>query len=66
VEVTVASLINDLEEDRKLARELGQASAAVAANTLKAKLAGRLVERGRRWTSPCRQRLLALADEVIE
>jgi phage terminase small subunit len=44
-EVTVASLIADLDEDRKLARGAGQASAAVAATMAKAKLLGLVIDR---------------------
>jgi Terminase small subunit len=44
-EVTVASLIADLDEDRKLARGAGQASAAVAATMAKAKLLGLFIDR---------------------
>ena len=41
-EVTVDSLTMDLEEDRQLAREMGQAAAAVGATLGKAKLHGLL------------------------
>lgn len=44
-EITLVSLLSDLAEDRALARSLGQASAAVAATQLAAKLTGHLVER---------------------
>ena len=44
-EVTVASLIADLDEDRALARGAGQASAAVAATMAKAKLLGLFIDR---------------------
>jgi hypothetical protein len=44
-EVTIESLLDDLAEDRELARELGQPSAAIAATQLTAKLCGLLVER---------------------
>jgi hypothetical protein len=44
-EVTVASLIADLDEDRKLARGAGHASAAVAATMAKAKLLGLFIDR---------------------
>jgi hypothetical protein len=44
-EVTVASLIADLDEDRKLARGAGQASAAVSATMAKAKLLGLVIDR---------------------
>jgi hypothetical protein len=43
--VTVASLIAEAEEARELAMRLGQPSAAVAALTAKAKLAGLWVEK---------------------
>ena len=44
-EVTVVSLLNELEEVRKLAAEINQPSAAVAASLGKAKVAGLIVER---------------------
>jgi hypothetical protein len=44
-EVTIESLLDDLAEDRELARELGQPSAAIAATQLTAKLCGLLVDR---------------------
>src|SRR5882672_12778415 len=43
--ITVDTLIEDLREDRQLAREIGQPSAAIAATQLTAKLVGLLVER---------------------
>jgi hypothetical protein len=43
--ITVDSLIDDLREDRQLAREIGQPSAAIAATQLTAKLVGLLVDR---------------------
>jgi hypothetical protein len=43
--ITVDSLLQDLADDRKLARDLGQPSAAIAATQLSAKLVGLLVER---------------------
>ncbi len=45
VEVTVASILADLAEDRALARELGMVSVAVAASMGRAKVAGLIVER---------------------
>jgi phage terminase small subunit len=44
-EVTVSSLLAELEEARQLAFERGQPSAAVAASMGKAKLTGQIVER---------------------
>ena len=44
-EITLASLLEQLAEDRALARRLGQASAAVQATQLAAKLTGHLVDR---------------------
>ena len=44
-EVTAESLLNELEEARKLAAEINQPSAAVAATLGKAKVAGLIVER---------------------
>jgi|SRR5882672_3951939 len=43
--ISLESLLSDLADDRALARELGQPSAAIAATTLAAKLTGLLVER---------------------
>src|SRR5882672_2293360 len=43
--ITVDTLIEDLREDRQLAREIGQPSAAIAATQLTAKLVGLLVDR---------------------
>ena len=44
-EISLQSLLSDLAEDRALARSLGQASAAVQATQLAAKLTGHLVDR---------------------
>jgi hypothetical protein len=44
-EVTVASLMKELDEDRELARQLKQPSAAIAATVAQAKLAGLIVDR---------------------
>jgi len=44
-EVSVASLLGELEEARQLALKLGQASAAVAATMGKAKITGRIIDR---------------------
>lgn len=44
-EFTVAQAMEQVDEDRKFARSLNQASAAVAASTLKLKLFGMLVDR---------------------
>lgn len=43
--ITVDTLLSDLAEDRALARELGQPSAAISATALAAKLTGLLVDR---------------------
>src|SRR6266849_3825685 len=43
--ISLESLLNDLAEDRALARELGQPSAAIQATTMAAKLVGLMVER---------------------
>jgi hypothetical protein len=43
--ITVDSLLQDLADDRRLARTLGQPSAAIAATQLSAKLVGLLVDR---------------------
>ena len=44
-EVTVASLVHELDEARTEALRLGQASAAVAATMGKAKITGQIVDR---------------------
>jgi hypothetical protein len=43
--ITVESLLQDLADDRKLARDLGQTSAAIQATQLAARLVGLLVDR---------------------
>src|SRR6266849_2343608 len=43
--ISLESLLNDLAEDRALARQLGQPSAAIQATTMAAKLVGLMVER---------------------
>lgn len=45
VEVTVADIARQLDEDRELARSLGQTGAAVSASLGKAKVLGLIVER---------------------
>ena len=45
LEVTLDSIARQLDEDRTLARDKGQASAAVSASVAKAKLFGLMVER---------------------
>jgi phage terminase small subunit len=44
-EVTIASLVQELEDARQLAVERGQASAAVAATMGKAKVTGQIIDR---------------------
>jgi hypothetical protein len=44
-EVTVASLVQELDEARTAALQLGQASAAVAATMGKAKITGQIIDR---------------------
>jgi len=44
-EVTIASLVNELENARLLAVKRGQASAAVAATMGKAKVTGQIIDR---------------------
>lgn len=44
-DITVDSLLQDLQDDRDLARRLEQPSAAIAATQLAAKLCGLLVDR---------------------
>ena len=43
--ISLDSLLCDLAEDRQLARELGQASAAIQATVMAAKLVGLMVDR---------------------
>lgn len=64
-EVTLQSLLANLAEDRALARELGQVSAAVQANTVAAKLVGLLVDR-KESGAPGDFASLQSADEVLE
>jgi len=44
-DISVDSLLNDLAEDRQMARKLGQPSAAMKGTELIAKLVGLLIER---------------------
>ena len=44
-EISLQSLLEDLAEDRRQAKALGQLSAAISATQLAAKLTGHLVER---------------------
>src|SRR5262249_46927437 len=44
-EITLNSILEDIEEDRALARELGQTATAMQGNALKAKLKGYMVDR---------------------
>jgi len=62
--VTVDSLLQDLADDRALARELGQPSAAIAATQLSAKLVGLLIDR-KEAGAPGDFAGLASADEVL-
>jgi len=63
-EITVDSLLNDLEVDRKLAHESGQSGAAVSATMAKAKLLGLIVERTERG-APGEFQNLQSVQEVI-
>jgi phage terminase small subunit len=64
-EVTLVSLLQDLAEDRALARRLGQASAAVQATQLAAKLTGHLVDR-KETGAPGEFAGLKTAEQVLE
>lgn len=63
--ITVDSLLQDLAEDRALARELGQASAAISATQLAAKLVGLLVDR-KEAGAPGDFASLQTADAVLD
>jgi hypothetical protein len=62
--ITVDSLLQDLADDRALARDLGQPSAAIAATQLSAKLVGLLVDR-KESGQPGDFASLQSADEVL-
>jgi hypothetical protein len=62
--ITVDSLVSELEEDRALARALGQPSAAVAAVQLKARLSGLLIDR-KEQGAPGDFTALQTPDEVL-
>lgn len=64
-EVTVASLIADLEDDRQLARENKQAAAAVSANIAKARLLGLIVDR-KETGAPGDFSAMSSADEILD
>jgi phage terminase small subunit len=64
-EISLASLLQDLAEDRALARRLGQASAAVQATQLAAKLTGHLVDR-KETGAPGEFAGLKTAEDVLE
>jgi hypothetical protein len=63
-EITVDTLITDLEDDRQLARTEGQASAAVQATMAKARLLGLIIDR-KESGAPGDFAGLQTADEVI-
>ncbi len=62
--ITVESLLNDLAEDRTLAREVGQVGAAIQATQLSAKLVGLLVDR-KESGAPGDFAALTTVDEVM-
>lgn len=64
-EITVQTLLSDLAEDRALARSLGQASAAIQAVQLAAKLTGHLVDR-KETGGPGDFANLKTLDEVLD
>ena len=63
-EITVDSLLHDLAEDRALARETKQVSAAIAATQLSAKLVGLLIDR-KESGQPGDFSDLTTADEIL-
>lgn len=62
--ITLESLLDDLAEDRKLARETKQVSAAIAATQLSAKLVGLLIDR-KESGQPGDFSDLTSADEIL-
>ena len=62
--ITLETLLNDLAEDRKLARETKQVSAAIAATQLSAKLVGLLIDR-KESGAPGDFSDLSSADEIL-
>ena len=62
--ITVDSLLDDLQADRALARELGQTAAAIQATQLSAKLVGLLVDR-KESGAPGDFAALQTADDVM-
>jgi hypothetical protein len=63
--ITVDSLLDDLQADRALARELGQTAAAIQATQLSAKLVGLLVDR-KETGNPGDFASLQTRDEVLQ
>lgn len=63
-EITIESLLHDLAEDRALARETKQVSAAIAATQLSAKLVGLLIDR-KESGQPGDFSDLTSADEIL-
>jgi len=62
--ITIESLLHDLAEDRALARETKQVSAAIAATQLSAKLVGLLIDR-KESGQPGDFSDLTSADEIL-
>jgi len=62
--ISLESLLNDLAEDRQLARSLGQASAAIQATQTAAKLVGLMVER-KESGAPGDFASLGTVDEIV-
>lgn len=62
--ITIESLLKDLAEDRALARETKQVSAAIAATQLSAKLVGLLIDR-KESGQPGDFSDLTSADEIL-
>ena len=63
--ITLETLLNDLAEDRALARETKQVSAAIAATQLSAKLVGLLIDR-KETGGPGEFANAGSADEVLD
>lgn len=62
--ITLGSLLDDLRDDRELARTLGQPSAAIAATQLSARLVGLLVDR-KEQGAPGDFQKMQTEDEVL-
>lgn len=64
-DITVETLLSDLEEDRQLARKVKQPGSAIRATELKAKLTGHLVER-KETGAPGEFVALRTRDDVLD